>query len=688
MAGKSSIKYSSLSNVDSTVSACGDPDVPLISMPTNTTPISAGIQREPVGSLPGRQPQHQDEHEQDQQSDGHEHEQDQQSNGHEEEPRIQFQATQFSPGRFFALWATVPIPTAVLIAIVLRHASGPIFSSAPIGGRLTQFEAKAIDFVCGAILAPLLIASANFCWFDLARTAVFNEKPIAQQPVSLLAVTELSITSSGSYDLLKLWALIRTARPRFILFGILVVASALASSLLANIIAYEAYTTSGETTLLSLRVLYLSSLDSFTAGGLPQDDTASAFGFEGADQVELAMQYTSLMTGLAFQNASRLLSSANGTYIHENVTTSSLNDLPASVVKLDGVPAYQLSLTCEPAELTLLSIVAMGGYSVAIDVSTNTTLYNAYVPGQMDQIDNAYNDDYNFIGFSLDVSSIFLGTMTSGFGLHKPSVPSSPSTFGSIPHYTFNTTYANSTKSTMEVWGIICTLRQRLGSLTLARNTSSTSASWSRSAISISSVEKTVSPILYSFQCRYGYHGPAATLSGIGGALALSAYNTDSNRTLNFLTYAQNFLYATASLQNTVINLALSNASVSSPSTLVQADLQGLFYRISYVPGILFLALVAMTAAGVIVAGLTIYSRGSFAMRAGRILNPARLTFDCVDALRDYADVREAGAWSSRQVKEVARAWKVRYIIGMEAVGDERGGIKEGIRLRRSPPGP
>jgi hypothetical protein len=306
----------------------------------------------------------------------------------------------------------------------------------------------------------------------------------------------------------------------------------------------------------------------------------------------------------------------------------------------------------------------------------------------MDQINNAYNENYNFVGFSLDASSIFLGTMTSGFGLHKASVPSSPSAFGNIPHYIFDTTYANSTKSTMEVWGIICTLHQRLGSLTLARNTSSTSASWSRTAISISSVEKPVSPTLYSFQCRYGYHGPAATLSGIGGALALSAYNTDSNMTLNFLTYAQNFLCATASLQNTVINLALSNASVSSPSILVQADLQTLFYRISYVPGILILALVAMMVAGGIVAGLTIYSRGRFAMRTGRILDPVRLAFDCVDALRDCADVREAGAWSSRQVQEAATAWKVRYIIGREAEGYERGGMKEGIRLRRSPPGP
>lgn len=38
-----------------------------------------------------------------------------------------------------------------------------------IGGRLTQSQAKAIDLLCSALIAPSILAVFNFVWFSCAR---------------------------------------------------------------------------------------------------------------------------------------------------------------------------------------------------------------------------------------------------------------------------------------------------------------------------------------------------------------------------------------------------------------------------------------------------------------------------------------------------------------------------------------
>lgn len=581
---------------------------------------------------------------------------------------------------------TLIIPLVALIAwaaSVLRKTSTDhaLFTSAAIGGQLTQFQAKAIDFVSGAIFAPVIIACANLCWFGLARTTVFNDQPASQQPVSLSAVTEMSITAAGSYDMLKIFTLIRTARIRFILFGVLVLASALASTLFANVIAYEAYSSIGSASPVSLRLLSLPSLKEVNGG---VGDVGSAiYGFDTSDQAKLALQYNSLLTGLNYQIASSQLST-DLSYVQHNVTTQSLNNLNESIVQVTDIPAYKLSVQCEPANLTTFSIIQQGGYSVSIAFLNKGVLYNSVFYGQTDQINNAYNEDYYLAGFSINASSIFLGQFISGGGKMTPSTNFTASDYGNIPHNNFKTTWTNSTKSTLEVWGIACNIHRRLGSTTLTRSGNS----WTQTNDGIVDQPTQISSLLSSFQTRYSYHAPGATLSGMGAAFANSALTVrdTSNNTkmyLNWTQYAQNMLYASASLQNTVLNLALSNSSNTSPEVTAQAAASDLVYRMTYVPGILILALVAMIVAGTIVLGLSIYSRESWALRTGRILEPVRLVMDCVVAFKASHDVAEAGRWSATDVRHLARDLKIGYSADASGFSHGDGMLRRGTTLQR-----
>jgi hypothetical protein len=70
------------------------------------------------------------------------------------------------------------------------------FAGEKIGGRLTQPQAKAIDVVTGAILAPLTIAGFNAVLFNSARVSVVNER--MGKAIPLRSLIAASSTSSGS----------------------------------------------------------------------------------------------------------------------------------------------------------------------------------------------------------------------------------------------------------------------------------------------------------------------------------------------------------------------------------------------------------------------------------------------------------------------------------------------------------
>ena len=101
------------------------------------------------------------------------------------------------------------IPFAALITwITRRQIDGSSFSTIfetfsgeRIGGRLTQPQAKAIDVVTSAILAPLTVAAFNYVLFNSARVSIVSEK--SRKPIPLRSLVAISSTSSGSYSLIR-----------------------------------------------------------------------------------------------------------------------------------------------------------------------------------------------------------------------------------------------------------------------------------------------------------------------------------------------------------------------------------------------------------------------------------------------------------------------------------------------------
>jgi hypothetical protein len=250
--------------------------------------------------------------------------------------------------------------TSTLVAILafagwVIYSCQPLFSSASIGGNFTLLQAKGIDFVVGGVISPLIIASVNFFWFRSTRMTVFNEKGRVQRAVPLRALTNLATTNAGSYNIFDNFTFLETFRPRFILFGVLVLLSAISSTLLANATAYEA--TFGRTTEGPVTLQFL------------EWDVWSQWKYRD----DISLHFANLLNTVTYYNATRFLEN-DSSYVTMNLTEASIANLSSSVTKLTGVPAMRQTITCEPAQIlhfNLSKVVWPVGY-----MSPNITVGN------------------------------------------------------------------------------------------------------------------------------------------------------------------------------------------------------------------------------------------------------------------------------------------------------------------------
>lgn len=136
----------------------------------------------------------------------------------------------------------VPLSTLIAIAALtawLVSKNDKAFTSlagSEIGGHLTQAQAKGVDFVCSALLAPLLFAGLNLLWFACARVCVINE---SARSVPLQTLATASVMSRGTYDPLQLYALLRGRTWRLAALGGIALCSAMGSSALSVSIIFQ-----------------------------------------------------------------------------------------------------------------------------------------------------------------------------------------------------------------------------------------------------------------------------------------------------------------------------------------------------------------------------------------------------------------------------------------------------------------
>lgn len=220
-------------------------------------------------------------------------------------------------------------------------------------------------------------------------------------------------------------------------------------------------------------------------------------------------------------------------------------------------------------------------------------------------------------------------------------------------------------EATFKVWGVACRLQRQTG---LVNSTATgTSRKWvvsSQSFQADAGNAQSIATILGSFQLKYGYRAPEATLSGLGGAIgktALLSANANTSQ-VDWTAYAHSFLFASAEIERNILNLASANTSTSIQTEFKVAGRQSkLKYRITYIPFILVLALCCLTAAALAVFCITLYSWNSIPVRIRGTLDPLRLMADFAASMKNDDHIHNASHWTRKDLKKWGHVRKFHY---------------------------
>ncbi|KAF2401716.1 hypothetical protein EJ06DRAFT_555371 [Trichodelitschia bisporula] len=580
-----------------------------------------------------------------------------------------------------SIWHTaVPISLTIipLIAFIVWLAissrkNGEISSlSGTIGGRLTQTQAKAVDFICGAVLAPATVLLLNFYWFGNTLVTAVNEKGSA---VPLVTLVEASMTDSGSYSVLKLFNLVRSKTPRMLSLAALVLLSALTKTAFSNFIAYEAYTDASIASTAKLRALNMPFRLSPLAGL-----STNPYNYTRTQWLNFGSQAVGMLNDVAYYSAADKL--VDDTYVGINATQAALNSLPPEVVALQDVPGYRLSVDCRAVPPDTLGVTQMGGFRVAISaILDDGTLYIGDFPGQATVLTNSYNDNYSFIGFN-GKTSAYLGYMTS-FNLTRTN-RTEDSPYGKITFKAYNMTGQgktdtgtggfSGTKTVMSSWGFRCQVFRQAGAHNLRRNPDLT---WRLAGSTWPSSEaKVLHPLLLAdWQTSLNYRAPgsfdsATSQPGLAPAFFQGARicpkDADTptgcpSSVVDYKLNVLNFLYAAGEMERIALEVLNANLTSNDGQFQVAGQRSTLFYRITYVPAILIVGLLSTFLAGVITLGFTFVSWRTVGFRLWRPVDSLRVIIDSAHSFRDDPTVQEMSGADTETLEEWATKFHVKY---------------------------
>lgn len=556
-----------------------------------------------------------------------------------------------------------------------------------IGGRFTQSQAKVIDFICSALLGPLLLVSLNWYWFSITKVTVVSDGSTDATP--LLALVQASYTESGSYNPVRLFTFIRTGRVKMLLFGLLVLLSAIAQTCLNNFIAYEAYDVATATpTQVPLRSLLTGLEDVFDSPrpGL-QTDLPPGYDFSSTQVAKYVGDATSLLSNIAYENATGKLS--NDTYIGLNVTQASLDGLHSGIIRLEGVPGYRMEVDCKASPPAHLSVTTWSGISVSIthglpDINDEIEFQSRY-PGQITTMTTGLEDNqiYPWLSF-FDWDQAYLGTMV----MRNWSQWTQPSPYGNITFEASNMMadgfYGD--KYIMSAFGLACNVTRETGSVNLTRGSGSI---WSRETEIWSGETSPVQMYIADWQLALNYHSPVdiGGMPGLGQPLQDSAWLGDSyyyyegdttEVALDFHVNVMNFLYAVGEIERLLHETKNANASLHNGRTdyrqTVQAFDKGQMYRMVYIPVILLVGMLCISVAALITFCLLVtdITRGTASVKTWQQVGTVQLLADSVSGLRYDPVVENMNQAGRSGAEKIAQHCKVRY----EAVPGRRNILK------------
>lgn len=626
-------------------------------------------------------------------------------------------------------YATVAIVPLILVVWLPQNFQNlvhtDIFESTTIGGNLTLNQAKAVDFVSSAVFAPLILALLNYVWFQNARTAIGDRDKSRVKGMPLYAMIEASSTSSGSFDLSRLWTLCRTSSLRFTLFALLVLLAALAKSALSNVIAYEAFLRPIQGDSIRLRTLSGPSMESTRQ--VQKFDNGSTWEATYSQQLQFSKHVIEVLQRVRWQDSTA--SSGSEPYVTINVTDSDLASIDSSVTSLKDIPVVQRTMNCKPHKLQSLHWIEWSD-GITVNLDREYLSYEATAPGWSSVADgfgtlvDGTDEDWTYhsvpvLGSGNDQRSIFVGVISSVSPLRyndqekgwieKRLIPIS-TPFGEIQATAFNLSGIghkfyreyNTTSDSFDnnlgpvacnatntgcmaiVFGLNCTIHQEKGTAALDR--ASVGDTWTIKDARWNNGSKrtlTFSSVSNDLAAAAAASAVKCNNSQVLDEWDCAEYKSYPGR-YDFGKFAQSVLVGQSKLRRVCYEVAATNSSLAGPGSYIKVPsiVNAQRYRMTYVPALLFFGLTCVFLSAVLTVALTTYTAGSVTFKRFRTIDNLRLLTDCMANIDDDEVQRHAKTWTNAELV----AWAKRFVVGYEAQQADEGDVQGEIVVLRQLP--
>ncbi|RGP68867.1 hypothetical protein FSPOR_5073 [Fusarium sporotrichioides] len=512
-----------------------------------------------------------------------------------------------------------------LIAYIQKKSKNehPYITAEIVGGRFSSTAAKLIDAAFSMLVAPAIIAIANWHMFKLARLSAVNEHRGRSSAVSMKVLVEVANTDWGSFSPLKFWTFARSKRPRVICLGAIAVLSALSFALLSNVVAYQA---------------------------------------------GIMLEY--LLNSL---QPSVLESAADG-LLGVNVSTRSRSRLPQDIKKLFDAPVYRLNLSCTSSTPRAVTIDRPDDQDPHIRITFEDTpplfgsdmiKYQAAFGMEesilsKESLENA-NARYPVIRYPLiafNQTAIWIGSIDANQSSGIDPIDGSYH---------------------LALSGMNCRLEKSNGRADIKVNGSH----WTIIKDTLFNEHydprpnKPMSSLTSTLQIFD--EGSVGRAPGLGGYLLRAALNITSEGdqpSWELQSLFEAFLwYETASRQGLLDNSPVARRGWYQ----IQCDTDK--YAITFIPWILLIGLLALGVACAITVGLSIDSQKVHSLRIGRMLDSIRLTADVGVAL-DKQVFEECSTWHGSRLNKCADGARFQYEADTR-LDSNTGLYSIGIRLRQ-----
>ncbi|KAK7533780.1 uncharacterized protein J3D65DRAFT_631305 [Phyllosticta citribraziliensis] len=563
-----------------------------------------------------------------------------------------------------------------------------------VGGQFTQMQAKAIDFICSALISPALMLVLDYAWFSSAQVSAINERQTTQG-IPLQSLVAASETDCGTYDMIQFWHLMRAKTWRFLFLAILALLSAITRTSVSNIVAYEAYDdlvpSNG-----TLRYMRDVDVDGANMHGDPPE-SLHAYNYSPSQQSFAANAISSMLTRITLTGNKTL--DRGGGYVGVNATMCSMNNLPQSMLEIHNIPGWRLTIDCTPSQPDSFYAVPYDDYDVQLrglwfnrnstsDLPEVADWFAGNLPGVIGSIQEQNNEYFPYVLFDKNSTDFYIGDATGSDRRHDVY----PTKFGPIQPRAWNasTLGLNLDIGVMSTWGLRCSLARQQGLLSYNRTPGQ---AWTITKKDFSGPKTPAYSRLFDWQLNLNFHAPGRKepMPGIGPAFkrtagevpctaAQWAMGGNASTCVDFSTWVSNFLYASGEAERIMYEVAATNSTIVLPQYFYTAATSQSVqqYRITYIPLILLFGLVSMLFAAVITGSMAFYTRNTLTSLLSRQVSTLRLVVDSVAGLSGDADLIETvGRLSHRRLERWASAYKVKYAV----VGDGSGDGEDVVRL-------